>query len=483
MTVDDLPSLWLDLVAHNDGARARTLLLGVPKGSDDLNRLLIHALERKPLPVDVLGAFEDTQRLTLDWLRQAARHPIDWTNVLQWRHDKAGAQVLEREMSANFEAIAKDYAARKSIFPAGQFTSHEDLLLAMLDRTPRLATTHYHNRIGVDRTLFELATLPQATDWLARSGLDVLDVIRDGTGVLGNARAFSGGMRAVQAWVALHPSYEQAWNTLVKEDLALMDMQTQWFDQWLPRCQWKDSPLEAWCHQVSQGVRTGQEGDGPLDHPAMKPPLPLTNTGRVDGQAIVQIYTNEFNSSNPGSVYYTAISANNRLRDLLLGENANTLWVARYCPVEPLGKALYFQDPWGLDMMATQEGARQIQELASRDRRVEIVLGDNSQRQLCQWLIDQPSWRTWRASDGRTLLDLGVDRKVKRSGSRGIPKALLIKLAKAAPDILLHTNANGVPALERIDVLPSTKAAVRRHMLAALTPTPKKRKRQNPRAL
>lgn len=481
MTTGKIPTPWRDLVSHNDGAQARAFLATVPAGSDELISLLGHALSRTPLPMEVLDAFADTKRLAPDWIRGVAKHSIDWKAALRWREDKSGREVLEQEMGINFRPIAKDYAARKSIFTGSDVTSYEAVLLAMLDRLPGLATTHQSKRIGVDRTIFELATLPRARDWLARSNLNVLDLLRDGLGPLGNGRVFPGGQRDVDEWVAIHPTYRQAWDVLLEEDQRMIRLQNEWFDQWLSTGRWKDSPLEAWCTHVKQQKRW--EGEGPLDHPTMTPPVPLPGNPDLTDQKVAEIYVSEFSGTGRREPYYAAIAANNRLRDALLGGDENTPWAVNYCPINPLGKALYFQEPWGLEMMSTDDGARKIQGLAAQDRRVELALADNSPRQLCQWMIDQPAWLNWRARDGRTLLDLGVERRVKENKVKVIPKLLLMKLAKVAPEILLRPDEQGTPLLERLSATGATKAAVRRQMLTAMAHSTKGRKRDKLRTM
>ena len=119
-----------------------------------------------------------------------------------------------------------------------------------------------------------------------------------------------------------------------------------------------------------------------------------------------------------------------------------------------------------------------------KDRRAIEAADAWGVRKVAEWTVKQPLWHTWRSRDGNSLLGEVVERyNASNRAKPSLPKFLVIKLARKAPDLLWHRGSSGARLLDQLDIPPGTKAEADRIMLGRTIEIPRKRVRTPGRSM
>ena len=450
---------------------------------------LAMALGYPVLPERVLGALLEHNPLEVNWLAStlgSGGGTIDWERALDWRERTSDRAQLTKEMRSGFGVVLNQYVTMSSMLrrDTDLLGSTQNLLLALLERDPTIV---HHSTQSIPRgTLFEFACHPKAGCWLARSGLNIDQVIHDGVSNnrhLGLAIRVRGVGDSVQhaddleQWKARHPQFREAWDRIAAQDLALIQQQEDWFDTWLPTKHWQGSPLQAWCTQV--GLGQTRTTPSPLQHPVM---APSAGDGVYNPIRAAENYEKTLGvMPKPGLAFGRAQIANNQLRSELAKRNPHVPRATLDCGLDPWARGFHYKRDWAGEAMATREGAEHAQALMAIDRRVINAVMNWPLREVVDWILKEPSWRTWRDRHGENLLQIAVARENVMDRDLFLPKALLLKLARTVPALLTDANGAGETPLERMRVPDASKAAARRDMLTRQVPKSHKAPAGRPR--
>ena len=473
-TTDDR---WQAALAQDDLDEAQEHFSGKVRELQDVR--LAQALAHDPLPVNILGGMVTEGLFHTHWIERVMDVGLktDWKRALEWRAARADGPQVDRELREAVHSCMNQYV---SLSGTGRGRlALERALTGLFDFRPDLAkqvdasgSVHYSY-------FFRLSARDDGGDWLARSGLDIdkvlLETISCGrhTELLSPHKPEELPGDRLNAWLDRAPEYRQAWDKLDDSDQARIRQEEDWYVQWLPEGQWKGSPLEAWCEA---GTEQRQSLPSPLDHPALR---------HLDGsqanhdiEACAKDYGLGLGYENPESMRVRARRMNNIFRARTSGQ------VLLDCPLDTLTMGLRHRHMWAALAICEEEGARKIQAMMLKDRRAIEAADSWGVREVAEWTVKQPLWHTWRSRDGNSLLGEVVERyNASNRAKPSLPKFLVIKLARKAPDLLCHRGSSGARLLDQLDIPPGTKAEADRIMLGRTIEIPRKRVRTPGRSM
>ena len=486
---------WAELLANDDGEGAVQFLKANKPSRDESFLRLTSALAHSPFPERVLRAFMSTCGLERGWLVNTVRMDldgkVDWAHALDWRFRNGHRSDVLLEMQGSFGKLFAEHTTLLSMGgnPDNRL-GRKRQLMAMLEVEPTLAS-------GMDwrknaRILMDLALDPVAGDWLARSGLPVEQLlrtsIRDGFGAFALPLVHDGAIQpgaALEHWLKKSPAYRNAWDMIEAQDLVYAQAHDDWFDRWVPGGAWEGSALQQWCETESRGKK-GAPGPTPLDHDTFSSPWPMAHDYVPNLAGVARKYQAAVAAEKTqGFLYFTLLRVNNSLRrDMaeVMGLK-DTNWSVLHCPMSPVGMGLYHQQAWAKETLGTPEGVKVAQDLMAKDKRVMYAAADWPVRHVADWILENPSWKEWRNNHGQSLLDVCMSRGVKRQDHLFLPKATVLRLAKAGPELLTNADAEGRSALDRLEIPDATKSAAKREMLKRQTSRPARKTAQGRRAL
>lgn len=424
----------------------------------------VHALYRAGCTFCLYPGEWVTMAADTDWMN-------DWSSALHRIEPMMGRKALQRDLMAAWHSLADDYQKTQSLGRARQRI--QSALVGILEYWPqwgKKAMAHHHHTAEM---LFFLSFTPSKTDWIQRGRLPLEDLILAGTRAGRFQQVITpqeDGTCLLDHWLSANPKRQRAWEQAVEQDRVLARMEEQWREQWLPDGTWDGSALQQWC----QAIATHQTPPGtqhPLNHPVFR--LDGLNWRHVSRheqtalayQARAMNYTGGSalaNRKQGGFSFSIQRQLHDSFRQQMADAPHNRMFL-RAVPLHPLAEGLDRSLDWAIAAGSTPTGARQIQALLD-DPRAERMLNTIQSRNIAQWIIDEPSWHSWRDKRGNSVLDMRLDIENDLGRALSISKAQLLKIGRMAPGLLVQPGTRGA-ALDRLEMADQIRADIRRSLL------------------
>lgn len=393
---------------------------------------------------------------------------VQWAREIDIRKDQVPAHQLREELAWGVGILLNNHRGTACFGDSdGRHARYRQALLEILDHDPTLmkgVVMNWEAAVG----MLQLSMEDGGQGWLGKSGADIAGALRI---CLADRRLGfmleedDNGRPQMERWLAADPAHARAWLSIQQEDRAHYDQHVVWFDKWIGDS--KHSRLREWCQDIIEN-RTTQE-------------CPLNDAGVTQGQREKDIqsmralaaekYQKLLDHNIAGSWFQGTANLNVSIaRDAqrMASTNTQRRELAEF-PPDTLVQSLALGKHSGWRAMGSPEGAARFQALCQQDRRVAKVVGSWDMRVIVQWMLEEPSWITWKDPKGRSLLDLGLDER-KWVGSAHVElrvgKVDLRRLAKQDPDLLTRTNDHGESVLDRLHLPDATRADVKRVMMA-----------------
>ena len=444
---------WDAILANDDAQGAAHFLSGTTQ--TEAYTFLAAALAAIPRPESALLALVEAGALNpqsgMSWVVHVGKRneKVDWGQALAWRTLFVGREAAEEEIRAGATRLYSEHISKHD--PRAQ-TLVKRAVVGLLDAMPALATEFLTQHQYGEKHLFYLAMESSSTDWLEQSGLPIEPIIlggMEGTGGTLFTPDDEDGRSSFEHWLSQGAGRRKAWESVITEDQAMETAFLAWRETWMPNG-WSGSPMEQWYAAVKHG-QAGPGDPNPLGKVSSK-----TTTGEEHEFYRCADILHEFfkkpDRDQDRHIYNIATWNTGRAA----GGKA-----LRALPLDPYVIGLDEEEDLAVAMAKTEAGARQAQALLARDERTERAFWHMSPKYVVDMILDQPLWSSWRDGKGRSVLDLTM----ARDHDVTLPKALLMKLARKHAHILSNQDEDGSTTLERLNIKPETKSAIRRALL------------------
>lgn len=477
---------WLRALAEDD-AQAVLSLLDANPGIDawshgPAKQLLCEVMAYNPLPHNSLDLIDQAHPITgRNWFVAIERavgstgQPVDWGAILRWRK-QASPQTAKQEAEDGFNIMLIEFmeARQRGLSNA----RYRKALLEILDMYPDVASRVDFKTVP-PLYLFSLATARKDKNWLARSGLNIEEVIYQGvkSGLAGEMphQADQGQVSpSLSEWINSHPSYRQAWDKLQSWDAQRDKAREDWLNKWANGTTYQESAIGMWVEaELAQGDPRDMKVPGsPLDHPYFHENAVSINKNHL--KVAVELY-DVYKKTLVRSGRYYRLNLNYPNRRIL--QEINPAWREDlYIGMDPVLLRVSNSFSLANEIMSDPE-QRKTGEMIFESLRMRNVLAQWKPNDILRW-AGQDHWAGWRSSGGQSLVEVFLDSGSYSSERKGrINKAYITRLAKKDPELFLG-KIRGAEIIKRLDLDEQTASLVVRSALTSVSSKVMKSKAQ-----